>query len=375
MKKSLKEIQRYCLEQNITFVSYLIPGEKSPISLFLPSDCELEYAKVTDVNLEDGFLMAPFQSDEQAVLVIPDKIKFEGWEIDEEDIFPFVSKESRNQTIGNTKQYIADYHEYTDQISQVKEYFTSGKAKKVVLSRIKPVQNVELLKLPDIFEKLIEQYPEAFVYVMNTPDSGAWIGATPETLLQVDNNNYSTMALAGTRSFADYEQNHQWSEKDIKEQEFVASYVRQKLSSGGYRYSETKTSSVQAGNVVHLQTVFQGSFDHEKDDWKKLVKLLYPTPAICGTDDEGALQVIKEVEKHNREYYTGFIGPFSKFGNTDLFINLRCMKVVGNSALLYAGGGILNESSALQEWNETELKFNTLEQVIDKVNLKLEKAG
>jgi isochorismate synthase len=121
---------------------------------------------------------------------------------------------------------------------------------------------------------------------------------------------------------------------------------------------------------MHLQTLFQGDLANIHSDWKKLSTLLYPTPAICGTDNEATLHLIKKVEKHKREYYTGILGPFNNMGQTDLFINLRCMKVIGNKSLLFAGGGILPESSAIEEWGETELKFSTLLQVIKFVHEK-----
>ena len=50
-----------------------------------------------------------------------------------------------------------------------------------------------------------------------------------------------------------------------------------------------------------------------------------------------------------------------------LFVNLRCMKVLDRHAALYVGGGITSESVAREEWEETEIKANTLLSIMDRL--------
>ena len=59
-------------------------------------------------------------------------------------------------------------------------------------------------------------------------------------------------------------------------------------------------------------------------------------------------------------YYTGFLGPIRPHGETDLFVNLRCMKISPEYISLYVGGGITLESDPAEEWNETQLKAQSL---------------
>ena len=175
------------------------------------------------------------------------------------------------------------------------------------------------------------------------------------------------MALASTKGFQSLAKEVNWTDKEHKEHVYVADYVRQKLTSRGYFFQEMERETIRAGNVVHLRTRFNGGLNGDQTAWKKLVELLYPTPAICGTESEATVKLIRKIEQHKREYYTGIVGPFDERSKTNLFINLRCMKVLGNEALLYAGGGILEESTPANEWRETEMKFNTLIQVIHNV--------
>jgi len=367
VKTVLKEFQRYSLAHNVTFVSYIMPGSKVPNTLYLPDSDAQTFQEISDITNESGFILAPFQSENFPIVVIPDKEKLTGWEFELAEFPKPLNATSHVYKNTNLNNYEVSFEEYASQIDTIKENFRLGNGTKVVLSRIKVLCDINYKELPEMFEALVELYPHAFVYLLYTPQSGVWIGATPETLLQIDNSSFSTMALAGTKAYLSQSVETKWAEKEIKEQEHVVSHVRQKLTEGGYKYDESLRETSRAGNVVHLKTLFTGKLNSYNSEWKKLVNLLYPTPAICGNDDENTLQIIRNVEKHNREYYAGIIGPFGKNGNTDLFINLRCMKIANNLAILFAGGGILNESVAEKEWEETELKFNTLIQVIQKV--------
>ncbi len=367
MGVSLKNLQKFCLGRNLAFVSYIIPGEKTPVSLFPESSHLGIYENIDNINSTSGFLFAPFQNENCPVIVIPDSFKVKGWEINEELFNKISTYSSAKQVKLGQLQKESTFSEYSAQIDTIKQNLIEGKTKKVVLSRIKELHDIEIEQLPKIFEEMSILYPHAFVYLISTPESGTWIGATPEMLINIEHSNFSTMALAATKKFVDENFQETWNDKEFKEHEYVAKFIRNKLSGAGYKYSEQEKQSIRAGNVIHLRTIFSGKLTEHQFAWKDFINLLYPTPAIFGTGDEAVLHLIQEVEKHKREYYTGIIGPFSNNEETSLFINLRCMKVFENSAILFAGGGILNESSTLKEWEETELKFDTLIQVIQKI--------
>ncbi len=375
MNIPLKNIQKYCLDHNITFASYVSPGSGNPVSIFSPNSKVEIFKSISEVNCSSGFLMSPFQSENCPVIVIQDTQKITGWEIDPK-IYSEITgyAESKARKISQ-QQKESTFSEYASQIEKLKKNLLKEEEKKVVLSRIKEFDAIETDHLPELFEELTISYPHAFVYLVSSPETGIWMGASPETLIQINQSDFSTMALAATKEFSGHMEQTKWNDKEVKEHEYVANFIRHRLSKENYTFTESKRETVRAGNVVHLMTLFNGRLKNKSAEWKSLVSLLYPTPAIFGTGDEATLKMIQEVEKHKREYYAGIIGPFKKNGETNLFINLRCMKVLGKSALLFAGGGILNESSALNEWEETELKFDTLIQVILKARGKVKKTG
>lgn len=370
MNTSLKDIQHYYLNHQIPFVSYALPGEKIPVSLFSDQANLKIFKSIREVDQKSGFILSPFQSENCPVIVIPDSKKKTGWVIDSaEELFYASNQPVQRSFIRNEVE--TSFQTYSHQIDKIRKSLMSGEAKKVVLSRVKVMERLDHKLLPDMFEEMINLYPDAFVYLFYTPLTQVWLGATPESLLQIHHKRFSTMALAGTQEFSGDLEHIKWTEKELKEHEYVADYVRQKLSSINYHYHELQRKAVRAGNVVHLRTMFEGDIGDNETAWKDLITLLYPTPAICGTENEATLQLIRMIEEHKREYYTGIIGPFDSEDKTDLFINLRCMKVLNNATVLFAGGGILMQSSAPMEWEETELKFNTLVRVMQNVKEKV----
>jgi isochorismate synthase len=91
-----------------------------------------------------------------------------------------------------------------------------------------------------------------------------------------------------------------------------------------------------------------------------MLQLLHPTSAVCGMPKEPALQFILDNEKHSRAFYSGFLGPVNVASETHIFVNLRCMQIYTDKAVLYAGAGITADSDPQKEWEETELKCLTL---------------
>jgi isochorismate synthase len=64
------------------------------------------------------------------------------------------------------------------------------------------------------------------------------------------------------------------------------------------------------------------------------------------------------------ENITVVLGPVNIHDESHLFVNLRTMKIQGNQATLFAGGGITEDSNPVKEWYETEMKSQTLLRVI-----------
>ncbi len=253
-------------------------------------------------------------------------------------------------------------------LEKVKQFIgaTKNRFKKLILSRIKLI-NIPTGNLFELFEALKAAYPTAFVYLVNVAGVGCWLGASPEILF-TQNGLAHTMALAGTqRDLGIPLEKVQWGKKEIEEQAIVERYFQKILKDKNIPFEQSGAQTVSAGNVLHLCTHF--TFNPQGQVYE-LMSDLHPSPAVCGMPKEAAKQFLLEKELHNRAYYCGFLGPVNLHQNTDLFVNLRCMQVLKNRFALYVGGGILPNSDPKREWEETEMKAKTLEDVIERVYLK-----
>ncbi len=232
---------------------------------------------------------------------------------------------------------------------------------KTVLSRVKENEFDETKSL-DLFHLLVNSYPEAFVYFFSDLNLGTWIGATPEVLLKKINQNGFTTSLAGTKKSTDTDL---WKEKEKIEQAYVTEFIEEELQALNVReYEKSKTYEYFAGPVKHLRTDFSFTISEQSID--KVINALHPTPAVCGLPQNLSLEVIRQIEPHKREFYSGFIGEISR-NDASIFVNLRCCQVLPGKIYLYLGGGYTVDSNPETEWEETENKSRTILDLIQKL--------
>ncbi len=239
------------------------------------------------------------------------------------------------------------------------EAIRDGRFDKIVLSRRQamPVRDTDFTA---VFLRMLDAYPEAFVYLWWHPLSGCWMGAFAEQLAHVSGHYLTTMALAGTRvagTTAD------WGEKEQQEQRFVTEAIEEALVPFSKRVSKGETETVKAGRLEHIRTMVLAALG-EDVDLKELLYALHPTPAVCGRPKEAARAFILQEEGYDRQYYAGFHGELNVGWQTDLFVNLRCLRWTETEAQLFIGGGITADSDADKEWEETVNKAGTMAAVL-----------
>jgi isochorismate synthase len=244
-------------------------------------------------------------------------------------------------------------------IARAVETMRQGHLRKVIVSRIKYAMRKEM-DVETILTQLCGAYPGAFVYWLNHPKWGEWIGATPEVLLEKEGNHFTTVALAGTLAADSAEA---WSPKLVEEQGMVAEFMSETIRKFNPSNSiVTGPNDHAAGPVRHLCTTY--SFDCQAPV-AQLLDALHPTPAVCGLPRNEARSFIDQYEQHQRRLYTGYLGVKLPSGDALYMVNLRCMQVFDDHFELHLGGGITALSNAAEEWDETERKSMVLLNVLD----------
>lgn len=379
---TMEEIFFSCQHHGFACAIYRLPKSRDKhLIIDFSSGKTINHLDLND--LRKGFIFHPYSSDQHKIKFIECDVHIIEYQGSKklEFIHSVVSHDELLNTLKSVK--INNDSEFTpnrnsaSQVDQQKNDFIklidksieeikNDKLKKIVLSRYNTLDLPSQFNSYDFFEALSDQYNNAFVYLAFMPDVGSWIGATPETLINIDKNRqFRTVALAATQAFSEDVdlEDTTWSQKDIEEQAMVSRFIINCFKKIRLReFEEIGPRTHLSGNLVHLKTDYL--VDMDKVGFPKLdsimLDLLHPTSAVCGMPKEAAKDFIFENEGFDREYYSGFLGPVHIQNETNIFVNLRCMKIMKGKAKFYAGAGIIVNSNPEKEWQETEMKMLTL---------------
>ena len=336
-------------KQKLPFVAYRKPNENIA-SLIVQNDDKLH--TVNDYT-SSGFIFAPFDSNEKSIFISLENSSY--FETQLEQLAVPVDKnilESQNDI---------DKKAHINLVNKAIGFIKAGTAKKVVISRKEEIE-LSNFSFIETFERLLQTYKNAFVYVWYHPKVGLWLGATPERLISIKDTSFKTVSLAGTQPYINT-LDVIWGAKELEEQQIVTNYIESSLKPLTDTLSIAKTETIKAGNLLHLSTKIKGILKKEKNI-ESLIKLVHPTPAICGLPKNVAKQFILKNEHYNREFYSGFLGELNMKNETNLYVNLRCMNAEASTISLYLGGGITKDSIAENEWQETVEKSKVIKKVL-----------
>ena len=326
------------LQQQHPFVLFRFPQEKQ-IHCYYQIDNEIH---LTANFQEEGFVFAPFLAQEKNVMIPSTHHK----KIDTTVVT------SSTQLYSLPKEGKADF---TAKVAAAVEEINTAKIEKVVLSHAfdLPYQG----EGSTLFHCLVNTYNNAFVYYWSHPQTGQWLGASPERLITLKGGSFSTVALAGTLPSGGRVTD--WTEKEKHEQQVVVDAIVSGLNQSGaaqnIHIGERKT--IKAGQLFHLQTPITAEI--KAGNLLSLVQYLHPTPAVGGLPKSTALDYILSHEVYDRAFYTGYLGTFSKGDAARFFVNLRCAQITPQYLRIYTGAGITQGSDPDKEWEEICRKANT----------------
>lgn len=362
-------------KSQLPFVAYRKPNDAS-VTAMLQKDNTIH--TINDFT-ECGFIFSPFDSKKDTLLFPLEHSRTISFSPVSPSEISNVSNFEPKTNTSNTSEN--EHQQHLKLVEKGIKAINDGRFEKVVLSRVEPVPISEGNPI-EIFKSLLNNYQTAFIYLWYHPKIGLWLGATPETLLQLEGQRFKTMSLAGTQPY-NGSLEVDWDEKNRVEQQLVTDFVLESLQPLVDKLKASKVQTIKAGQLLHLQSRIEGVL--KSKNLKEIIHTLHPTPAVCGLPKTVTKNFIMENENYNREFYTGFLGELnlkvSKTRNTNrrnvennaynlvkttsaLFVNLRCMQIKDNRILIYVGGGVTKKSNAQKEWEETVSKSFTLKNVI-----------
>ncbi|MFC2124151.1 chorismate-binding protein [Bacteroidota bacterium] len=391
----LREIIGWAISNNYSFALWKLPQSNSR-HLIIDTSSERTTCLEPEIeSLSPCFIFSPYDNDDNKKwMFIPARIHllisnnvdsekisytFDKSISDHNQLHEIESFVEKSEDLPQELNFYTQPAEFSDEACQKSHFINmiegaiseieKGIFEKVVPSRIKKIDLAESINLLDSFWNMTCSYLNSFISLVSSPSTGTWIGATPEILISVEDRMFHTTALAATQRHTGQEDLRKvsWTQKEIEEQAMVSRYIINCFKRIRLReFEEHGPKTIKAGNLLHLKTDY--SVDMIARDFPLLgtvmLKLLHPTSAICGMPKNEAMEFLKKNELFNRQFFGGFLGPVNIDDQTSLFVNLRCGQVQEDSILLYTGAGVTIDSDPEKEWEETEVKCETLERFL-----------
>ena len=259
-----------------------------------------------------------------------------------------------------------DEEKFADIIDKAKKYIYDGDIFQVVLSRKFSFEaDGDYLK---VYQKLRSLNPSPYLYHMKL-DQKTIIGSSPEMLIRVTDDQIETFPIAGTRKITENEEKNEEmkhelinDEKELAEHTMLVDLGRNdigRVCDYGTVHVKELMEVKKFSHVQHMVTHVVGKLD-TKFDMYDAFKAVFPAGTVSGAPKVRAMEIIDELEPESRGPYAGAIGYFSFNGCCDFAIAIRSIFVNGKSGFVQAGAGIVFDSIAKNELDETEHKANAM---------------
>lgn len=248
--------------------------------------------------------------------------------------------------------------EYCAMVEKAKHHIHEGDIFQIVLSnRLSAPFEGSLLNTYRILRTI---NPSPYMFYFSGTDVEA-AGASPETLVKLENGVLHTFPLAGTRPRGRteaedlaLEQELLKDEKELAEHNMLVDLGRNdlgKISKFGTVQVEKLHSIERYSHVMHIGSTVRGEIREDKDALDAIEAVL-PAGTLSGAPKLRACQLIAELEDNKRGIYGGAIGYIDFTGNMDTCIAIRLAYKKHNTVFVRSGAGIVADSIAINEYQE-----------------------
>jgi anthranilate synthase component I len=274
-----------------------------------------------------------------------------------------MSREEPRSNVGQARHEAA--------VQRAIDYIHAGDAIQVVISqRLSRPMRVDSFTL---YRALRTVSPSPYMVYLNFGDF-ALVSASVETLLKVTGDRLYYHPIAGTRrrgatpeEDAALEQELRHDEKERAEHVMLVDLGRNDLGrvavTGSVHVSELMEIE-RFSHVMHMVSTIEARLALEYHPFDAL-RSAFPAGTVSGAPKIRAMEIIAELEPHQRGPYAGTAGYFDYSGDLDTAITIRTALVRDGMVYVQAGGGIVADSNPTAEWQETMHKASGMLRAID----------
>ena len=248
--------------------------------------------------------------------------------------------------------------EYAAMVEKAKGYIREGDIFQVVLSnRLTADMEGSLF---DVYRVLRASNPSPYMFYFSSDDLEA-AGASPETLVKVENGRVTTFPLAGTRPRGETDEADRAleaallaDEKELAEHNMLVDLGRNdigKIAALGSVRVDKYLSVERFSHVMHLGSTVSGRLEEGRDAVDAVGAVL-PAGTLSGAPKIRACEIIRELENNKRGLYGGAIGYLDFTGNLDVCIAIRLAFQKNGKVFVRSGAGIVADSVPEKEYQE-----------------------
>lgn len=262
---------------------------------------------------------------------------------------------------------------FMEKVEKAKAYIANGDIFQVVPSQIFKAKLSS--NLFDVYRVLRTINPSPYMYLMQFDDLQL-AGASPETLVKVQDRVVTTMPIAGTHPRGKTEEEDIRLDKELlnnpkelAEHNMLVDLARNDIG----KISEIDSVEVteykalqRFSHVTHITSTVKGKLRSDLNGVDAIRSIL-PAGTLSGAPKVRAMEIIEELEEERRGIYGGGIGYIGYDGNLDTCIAIRTVVKKDGIAYVQAGAGIVLDSDPASEYQECVNKATALFESMKKV--------
>ncbi|MCO4783241.1 MAG: anthranilate synthase component I [Candidatus Cloacimonetes bacterium] len=295
-----------------------------------------------------------------------DKIDQWGDDLHTEIDFQLAKKVTRSELNSNFEK-----EDFIQSVEKAKEYIESGDVFQLVLSQ--RFHRKSQVHPSSLYRALRTINPSPYMFFMDFPDYQL-IGASPELLVKVHQNEMEVRPIAGTRKRGktqkedeDLAQDLLADKKELAEHLMLVDLGRNDVGKV-CEYGSVKLKEYMIiekySHVMHIVSDVLGTLNKDS----RLIDALFsgfPAGTTSGAPKIRAMEIIHELEPSRRSIYSGCVGYFDYVGNLNTCIAIRTLIMQGDDVYFQAGAGIVYDSDPIKEFEETQNKAKAIMKAID----------
>lgn len=261
--------------------------------------------------------------------------------------------------------------DWKDTIQLATDTIARGEAHKIVLAREIRVTLSASAHIGALLHELLQTQPNSYVFAFSH-QGDSFIGASPERLVRVYDDEVLSTCLAGTAPRGKHPIEDETLSRDLlndpknrSEHHFVVDMIRKAVQPFCDELNiPEKPTVTQLKNLQHLYTPVEATLKPSAHLFN-LVQALHPTPALGGTPKEASLAFIREHELLDRGWYGAPIGWLDAQQNGEFAVAIRSGLIQKDEASLFAGCGVVEDSDPEMEYAETKMKFRPMLSILE----------